>query len=887
MTITGTAQEGQTLTANPSGVVTGYQWQTLTGSTWSNIAGATNSTYVVQEADEGNQLRVHVTSSGGPADSAATAAVTDIAPTLTAPVISGTAQEGQTLTATAAVANDSDASVTYQWQADHGSGFVNITGATGLSYVVQEGDEGAQLQLVATSTDSDGSGTTATSAATAAVTDGTPTLSVTIAGTAQEGQTLTAVAIANSDDATIRYQWQVLNGANWRNINGATAASYLVTEANEGHQLRVTATSSDSDGGGTSATSTATSPVIDITPAVSVSISGTAQQRQILTAVPNVSSDGDGVRTTYQWQQLVGSNWVDIAGATRSTYRLTEANEGYQIRVMAIVTDDTGQAVSAASAPTAQVTDITPTLSVTVSGTAQEGRTLSAQPQVASDRDGGAITYQWQALVGTTWTNISGATAATYHVGEQDEGHQLRVAATFTDDTGQTVAATSAATASVADIALTLSVSVSGTALDGQALTAIANVNDADAVISYQWQQFTGGTWTNISGATTSTYAITEANEGNRLRVAVTATDSDGGGASATSAATAPVVDPAPILTIANTSLFVAAGGSVNLPISVSGFDADDRVSVNITGLPGFETITDALDHRTFAGGSVTLSAAEVNSGLTLHSTYGGNGQPVNILTVTATNLTTGERATSSVKTVTVTDPPTTQRTSVTAEISAIKPADVLIGGSRVQSMNLVSSSTGYSLSTTSLSTPINGSNSIFAASDGRSVALEKGAVMLATRDGETPSDLSDTIAIAQSEGGVPPVTQETSNSERFDNKSQPVVGELAPTQEQDASLGNASTSNTAQVAMMVGPTPTARDLAAALFLSGVAIPRRANKQNETHKLLIRTSERHRRSQIITYNLSNDSFDGALTQLSDDLPPMIDTNGDGVEWTVV
>ena len=162
VTVAGTAQEGQTLTADPSGVVTGYQWQTLTGSTWSNIAGATNATYVVQEADEGNQLRVHVTSSGGSADSAATAAVTDIAPTLTTPVISGTAQEGQTLTATAAVANDSDALVTYQWQANHGSGFANITGATGLSYVVQEGDEGAQLQLVATSTDSDGSGTTAT-----------------------------------------------------------------------------------------------------------------------------------------------------------------------------------------------------------------------------------------------------------------------------------------------------------------------------------------------------------------------------------------------------------------------------------------------------------------------------------------------------------------------------------------------------------------------------------------------------------------------------------------------------------------------------------------------------------------------------------------------------
>jgi hypothetical protein len=108
--------------------------------------------------------------------------------------------------------------------------------------------------------------------------------------------------------------------------------------------------------------------VIDITPTLSVTVSGIAQQGQILTATPNVVSDGDGGRTTYQWQELVGSNWVNIAGATRSTYRVAEANEGYQIRVFATFTDDTNQTVSAASAPTALVMDATPTISVTLSG---------------------------------------------------------------------------------------------------------------------------------------------------------------------------------------------------------------------------------------------------------------------------------------------------------------------------------------------------------------------------------------------------------------------------------------------------------------------------------------------------------------------------------------
>jgi hypothetical protein len=99
---------------------------------------------------------------------------------------------------------------------------------------------------------------------------------------------------------------------------------------------------------------------------------------------------------------------------------------------------------------------------------------------------------------------------------------------------------------------------------------------------------------------------------------------------------------------------------SRQLPISVAGFDSDDKVSVNVAGLPAFETISDALDNKSFGGSSVTLTAAEVNSGLTLHSTYSANGQPVNILKVTATNATAGESATSPAQNITVTDPPTT-----------------------------------------------------------------------------------------------------------------------------------------------------------------------------------------------------------------------------------
>jgi uncharacterized protein YcsI (UPF0317 family) len=673
VTISGAAQEGQTLTANATAndadAVVAYQWQSLSGPTWSNIPGATAATYTAAEADEGHQLRAVATSTdsdggGTTATSAATVAVVDITPTLSVSV-SGTAQEGQTLTANA-VANDSDAVVTYQWQSLSGSTWSNISGATSSTFLVAEANEGHELRVIATSTDSDGSGTTATSTATAAVVDIAPTLSVTVSGTAQEGKTLTASAVANDADAVVTYQWQSLSGSTWSNISGATSSTYTAAEVDEGHQLRVVATSSDSDGSGTSVTSAATAAVVDVTPTLTVSVSGTAQEGKTLTATAQATSDADGGTTTYQWQSLTGSTWSNISGATASTYTAAEADQGHQLRVSATFVDDTGQSVTAASSATAAVIDIAPTLSVTISGTAREGQTLTANA-VANDADA-VIAYQWQSLSGSTWSNISGATSSTFLVGEANETHELRVIATSSDSDGSGTSATSAATAAVTDIAPTLSVTVSGTAQEAQTLTATATANDSDATIKFQWQSLSGSTWSNISGATASTYKIAESNEGHQLRVVATSTDTDGSGTSANSAATAAVTDAPPTLTISNHSITVAAGGSVALPITEATSDSDDTLTLTVAGLTSYETITDKHDSTVFSGSSVTLTSAEVSSGLTLHSNYAGTGHPVNTLTVTANNTTSGEAVSSASQTITVTDPPPSS-TSPTADV--------------------------------------------------------------------------------------------------------------------------------------------------------------------------------------------------------------------------
>jgi len=126
-----------------------------------------------------------------------------------------------------------------------------------------------------------------------------------------------------------------------------------------------------------------------------------------------------------------------------------------------------------------------------------------------------------------------------------------------------------------------------------------------------------------------------------------------------------------PVLTIADDSLWVAGrGGTVDLGTKVTTTDSNDVVTVHITGLPKYETITDKLDGRTFSGKDITLTAAQVDSGLTLTSNYRGGGHPTATLTLTASakDPTTGAVATASPQSITVVDPrPTTTTTTTTS----------------------------------------------------------------------------------------------------------------------------------------------------------------------------------------------------------------------------
>jgi hypothetical protein len=150
-----------------------------TGGSCSQIGGSGSREYTVASNDVGNTLRVRVTAINADgstnAMSVPTAVITEApsnAPQRTSnPSISGTPQQGQTLTAS--TGNWSGAqpiTFAFQWQRcdANGDGCVDIGGATGRTYVAQAADVGKTLRVRVTARNSGGSAS-ATSVPSAAV----------------------------------------------------------------------------------------------------------------------------------------------------------------------------------------------------------------------------------------------------------------------------------------------------------------------------------------------------------------------------------------------------------------------------------------------------------------------------------------------------------------------------------------------------------------------------------------------------------------------------------------------------------------------------------------------------------------------------------------------
>ena len=191
--------------------------------------------------------------------------------------------------------------------------------------------------------------------------------------------------------------------------------------------------------------------------------------------------------------------------------------------------------------------------SPTIGGTVQVGRTLTVDTTGIADEDGlttATFSYQWIA----GGSDIDGATRSTYTLTTSQQGQDIQVRVSFTDDRNNAETLTSEATGAVAaaaNRAATGLPTIGGTVQVDQPLTATTTgITDADGLTnvlhSYQWIRTDGGTDTDIAGEMNSTYTLVSADVGKAIKVKVSFTDDANNAESLTSAATATVAAGVP-----------------------------------------------------------------------------------------------------------------------------------------------------------------------------------------------------------------------------------------------------------------------------------------------------------------------------------------------------
>jgi hypothetical protein len=185
------------------------------------------------------------------------------------PTITGTTQQGKTLTEHHGSWTNEPTSYSYQWlQCESlGGSCLPIAGATSQTYVATAADVGHTLKVEEIASNAGGPGSPATSPATAQVEPPPIPVNIsapTIVGTAQQGQALTAQNGSWSNEPTsFAYQWQRCDttGSNCSAIPEATAQTYTLKTADVGATVRVAVSASNLGGASSQVSSVQTAVV--------------------------------------------------------------------------------------------------------------------------------------------------------------------------------------------------------------------------------------------------------------------------------------------------------------------------------------------------------------------------------------------------------------------------------------------------------------------------------------------------------------------------------------------------------------------------------------------------------------------------------------------------
>jgi hypothetical protein len=437
------------------------------------------------------------------------------------PVITGSAAEGETLSASLGSWAGSPTGFSYQWEACNalGEGCLPVAGAVDPTHQLSAGDVGGTIRAVVSATNVSGT-TVASSAATGEVI-GSPDVLV--------GSTsLQPSSDNNSAGLAEVFQYTAARSGTIHSLGlyvaGGTTAPLLdvgIYSSVSGHakKLLAQATINAPLPGGWNAVGITPVPVTQgtiywlaaLAPVGSLSVRDVASGG----GPSQGSASGSLGELPASWSE--GASW---ANSPASFYASGEVVE---------------------SPPSAPIDTALPS----ISGGLIEGQTLKASSGSWSNSPI-SFAYQWQDCnaAGAGCANIKDATTASHLLAEGEVGATVRVVVTATNAAGSTPAS-SAATAPVEAATKpaaphnTVLPVVSGATVEGQTLSVSAGSwSGSPTSFGYQWQDCnaSGGGCSNISGANASTHLLSAGEVGDTLRAVVTATNAAGSTAASSSA---------------------------------------------------------------------------------------------------------------------------------------------------------------------------------------------------------------------------------------------------------------------------------------------------------------------------------------------------------------
>jgi hypothetical protein len=253
-----------------------------------------------------------------------------------------------------------------------------------------------------------------------------------VTGTPAVNQTLTSSQGSWTGSPTsFSYQWQRCSpsGVSCVDVPGATASSYVLTNADGGNTVRSTVSATNVNGASPYAASATTADVAPVPAPTGVPVvSGIAAVGRSFSTTNGTWSSA--VSFTYQWLRCAadGSGCAAIPAATANTYPLVGDDAGHVLKAVVSATNAAGitSATSAASAPVVAAPKVT--RAPRIAGKAKVGKRLTG----SHGRWSGLPTsykYTWLRCTahGSRCAPIKRATGATYRLTRHDGGHRLRL----------------------------------------------------------------------------------------------------------------------------------------------------------------------------------------------------------------------------------------------------------------------------------------------------------------------------------------------------------------------------------------------------------------------------------------------------------------------------